>query len=80
MNRPNNNNRSTRIILGLIIAIGLGGARTEKIWAEALSGLDLRPTHVSLVQLGHEPFDPRRVPASGGMASRLLSGITVKHT
>ena len=79
MTRPNNNNRSLRIGLGLVIAIGLGGARTEKIWAEAFNGLDLTPTPVSLIHAGHEPFDPRRVPQSGGMASRLLSGITVKH-
>ena len=25
------------------------------------------------------PFDPRRVPPSGGMASRLLAGIIVTH-
>ena len=25
------------------------------------------------------PFDPRRVPPSGGMASRLLAGIIVSH-
>ena len=79
MTRPNNNNRSLRIALGLAVAIGLAGARTEKIWAEAFNGLDLAPTHVSLLKMAHEPFDPRRVPQSGGMASRLLSGITVNH-
>lgn len=79
MTRPNNNNRSLRTTLGLVIALGLGAARTEKIWAEAFNGLDLRPTHVSLIHKNHEPFDPRRVPPSGGMASRLLSGITVNH-
>ena len=26
-----------------------------------------------------KPFDPRRVPPSGGMASRLLAGIIVNH-
>ena len=79
MTRPNNNTRSLRIALGLVVAIGLAGARTEKIWAEAFNGLDLAPTHVSLLKMAHEPFDPRRVPPSGGMASRLLSGITVNH-
>ncbi len=79
MTRPNNINRSLRIALGLVVAVGLAGARTEKIWAEAFNGLDMRPTQVSLVNIGHEPFDPRRVPQSGGMASRLLSGITVNH-
>ena len=79
MSRPNKNNRNLRAALGLIIVIGLGAARTEKIWAEAFNGLDQAPTHVSLIQMAHEPFDPRRVPQSGGMASRLLSGITVNH-
>ena len=79
MTRPNNKNRSLHAALGLVLAIGLGGARTEKIWAEAFNGLDLRPTQVTLVHPGHEPFDPRRVPQSGGMASRLLSGIVVKQ-
>ena len=79
MTRPNNKNRSFHAALGLVLAIALGGARTEKIWAEALGGLDLRPVQVSLIHLGHEPFDPRRVPQSGGMASRLLAGITVKQ-
>jgi hypothetical protein len=79
MTRPNNNTRSLRIALGLLVAIGLAGARTEKIWAEAFNGLDLSPAHVSLLKMAHEPFDPRRVPQSGGMASRLLSGITVNH-
>jgi hypothetical protein len=79
MTRPNNKNRSLHAALGLVLAIGLGGARTEKIWAEAFNGLDLRPAQVSLIQRFHEPFDPRRVPQSGGMASRLLAGIVVKQ-
>jgi hypothetical protein len=79
MTRPNNKNRSLPPILALVIALGLGLARTEKIWAEAFNGLDMRPTQVSLIHDHPEPFDPRRVPPSGGMASRLLSGIIVKH-
>ena len=79
MTRPNNKNHHFRAILGLLIAVGLGGARTEKIWAEALNGLDLTPPHVSLLKMNHEAFDSRRVPQSGGMASRLLSGIRVDH-
>lgn len=79
MNRPNNQNRNLRAILGLLIIVGLGAARTEKIWAEAFNGLDLAPLHVSLPKMNHEAFDPRRVPQSGGMASRLLSGIRVNH-
>ena len=79
MSRPNNKNRSLPPILALVIALGLGLARTEKIWAEAFNGLDFQPTQVSLVHDHPEPFDPRRVPPSGGMASRLLSGIIVNH-
>ncbi len=79
MNRPNNNNRHFRAILGLIIVFGLGAARTEKIWAEAFNGLDVGGAAITLPHDAHEPFDPRRVPQSGGMASRLLSGIIVKH-
>jgi hypothetical protein len=79
MSRPNKKNRSLPPILVLAIALGLGLARTEKIWAEAFNGLDLQPTHVSLIHDHPEPFDPRRVPPSGGMASRLLSGIIVNH-
>jgi hypothetical protein len=40
MTRPNNKNRTFHAALGLVLAIALGGARTEKIWAEALGGLD----------------------------------------
>ena len=79
MTRPYNNNRSLRTILGLVVAVGLVAARTEKIWAEAFNGLDWQPTHVSMAHDLPEAFDPRRVPQSGGMASRLLSGITVNH-
>jgi hypothetical protein len=79
MNRPNNKNRSFHACLGLVLAIGLGGTRTEKIWAEALSSLDLAPVQVTLIHRGHEPFDPRRVPQSGGLSGRLLAGITVKQ-
>ena len=79
MNCPNNKKRNLRAILGLLIVVGLGGARTEKIWAEALNGLDMEPPHVSLLKMNHEAFDPRRVPQSGGMASRLLAGIRVNH-
>ncbi|MGH6855049.1 MAG: hypothetical protein ACREDX_01925 [Aestuariivirga sp.] len=79
MSRPLNQIRSLRIALGVIIALGLGAARSEKIWAEALNDLHGGETAVSQLQQGHAPFDPRRVPQSGGMASRLLAGIIVKH-
>ncbi len=68
-----------RIALGIIIALGLGAARSEKIWAEVLGNLHGGETVISQLQQGHAPFDPRRVPQSGGMASRLLAGITIKH-
>ena len=80
MIRPNNKKiRSLPPIAAMVIALAIGLVRTEKTWAEAFNGLDLAPTHVSLLKMAHEPFDPRRVPQSGGMASRLLSGITVNH-
>ena len=79
MSRSDNKKRSLPPILALLIILGLGLARTEKTWAEALGGLDLHPTQVSLAHDHPEPFDPRRVPPSGGMASRLLAGIFVKH-
>ena len=80
MTRPNNNKtRSLPPIAAMVIAVALGLVRTEKTWAEALNGLDWQPTHVSMVQDHPEAFDPRRVPASGGMASRLLAGIIVTH-
>jgi hypothetical protein len=44
-----------------------------------VGGLDFQPTQVSMVHDHPEPFDPRRVPPSGGMASRLLAGIIVTH-
>jgi hypothetical protein len=80
MTRPNNKKiRSLPPIAALVIAAAIGLVRTEKTWAEALNGLDWQPTHVSMVQNHPEAFDPRRVPASGGMASRLLAGIIVTH-
>ena len=80
MTRPNNKKiRSLPPIAAMVIAVAIGLVRTEKTWAEALGGLDFQPTHVSMVHDHPEPFDPRRVPPSGGMASRLLAGIIVTH-
>jgi len=71
---------SLRIALSLSLAIGIGLARTEKIWAQNLDGLDTAPVSISMpTPEGHEPFDPRRVPQTGGGASRLLAGLNVKH-
>jgi hypothetical protein len=80
MTRPNNKKiRSLPPIAALVIAAAIGLVRTEKTWAEAFNGLDWQPTHVSMVHDHPEAFDPRRVPPSGGMASRLLAGIIVTH-
>ena len=80
MTRPNNNKiRSLPPVAAMVIAVAIGLVRTEKTWAEALGGLDFQPTHVSMVHDQPAPFDPRRVPPSGGMASRLLAGIIVTH-
>jgi hypothetical protein len=73
-------NQSPKIaaILGLVIAASLGVARSEKVWAEVLGHQGPGPLGYENSALGHQPFDPRRVPQSGGMASRLLAGFTVK--
>ena len=79
MERLHDNSHCLRAALGLVIAIGLGASRTEKLWAEEFAGWNFTPIHCSLPQDGGMPFDPRRVPQSGGMAARLLSGPGVKH-
>ena len=79
MSRPDKSRRFLLAAMSLVIAIGLGAARTEKLWTEVLGGLDLSAPHLSVAHENPAPFDPKRVPQSGGMASRLLAGITVKH-
>jgi hypothetical protein len=80
MIRPNNKKtRSLPPIAAMVIAVAIGLVRTEKTWAEACNGLDWQPPHVSMAHDHPEAFDPRRVPPSGGMASRLLAGILVTH-
>ena len=80
MIRPNNKKiRSLPPIAAMVIAVAIGLVRTEKTWAEAFNRLDWQPTHMSMVHDHQEAFDPRRVPPSGGMASRLLAGIIVSH-
>jgi hypothetical protein len=66
-------------MLALVLAIGLGATRTEKLWAELAE--QLRPQAAALLEPLSEgaqhPFDPRRVPQSGGQSGRLLAGIAV---
>lgn len=69
-----------KAVLGLVLALGIAATRSEKLLAEILSGLphEAAITLSSTVPVSPEPFDPARVPQSGGMASRLLAGIGVK--
>ena len=67
-------------VLGLVLALGIAATRTEKLFAEMQSSLP-HEAGVALFSADHavpEHFDPARVPQSGGMASRLLAGISVK--
>jgi len=73
-------NKKLQAIFGLAIGICIGVTRTEKLLAEMQSDLPHEKS-VVVTSLGHvvpEPFDPARVLPSGGMASRLLAGISVK--
>ncbi|CAN5138658.1 hypothetical protein BH10PSE7_BH10PSE7_40440 [soil metagenome] len=71
--------KSIQIGLGLIVAFGIAATRSEKVMAEIWGDLGgTTRAEFQSPQRGHEPFDPARVPQSGGMASRLLAGITVK--
>ncbi len=69
--------RFLRIALGLLVALGIAATRSEKLFAETFAGLPAAPVIV-IAQGSGTPFDPRRVPQSGGMASRLLAGVGVK--
>lgn len=69
--------KNLQIALGLVLAIGVAATRTEKLFAEMQASLP-HETGWMISAIGHnlpEPFDPARVPQSGGMASRLLAGI-----
>src|SRR5690242_20419519 len=69
-----------RALLGLTVAFGIGATRSEKLIAELYSCLP-HEAGVVLSTCDHavpEPFDPARVPVSGGMAARLLAGISVR--
>ena len=66
--------------LGLALALGIAATRTEKLLAEMQAAL-LERTNVAISPPAEglpELFDPARVPVSGGLAARLLAGITVK--
>jgi hypothetical protein len=72
--------KNLQIVLGLAVALGIAATRTEKVLVEVQTRL---PHHAGIVlsAIDHalpEPFDPARVPPSGGMASRLLAGVSVK--
>jgi hypothetical protein len=72
--------KNLQIVVGLTVAFGIAATRTEKLFVEMQSSLH-HETEYALSTLGHnlpEPFDPARVPQSGGMAARLLAGISVK--
>ncbi|MFZ5676960.1 MAG: hypothetical protein ACOZAM_28700 [Pseudomonadota bacterium] len=69
--------KNLQVALGLVVAIGIAATRTEKLFVEMQASLP-HETDRMISGLGHnlpEPFDPARVPQSGGMASRLLAGI-----
>ena len=64
------------------MAFGIAATRTEKLFTEMQANLP-HEMGVALSSAGHdlpERFEPARVPQSGGMASRLLAGITVKFS
>jgi hypothetical protein len=68
---------SIEAVLGLVLALGIGATRTEKLLAEMQTSLP-HETQISLSSAEHslpERFDPARVPTSGGMAARLLAGV-----
>jgi hypothetical protein len=69
--------RYLRIALGLLVALGIAATRAEKLYAETFAELP-KPVPAFTAHGGGSPFDPRRVPQSGGMAARLLAGIKVK--
>jgi hypothetical protein len=75
MERPLNENRLLRASLGILVAAALGGARTERVWAETFAKFDVSGARISVPISQGEPFEPAPVPSSGGMASRLLAGI-----
>jgi len=69
--------KNLQVALGLVVAIGIAATRTEKLFAEMQAALP-HEAGTEISAAGHNfpvPFDPARVPMSGGMASRLLAGI-----
>lgn len=71
--------RNVQVALGLLVALGIAATRTEKLLAEMEASLP-HEAGKAIGGAGHAlpvPFDPARVPLSGGMASRLLAGIGV---
>lgn len=76
---PRTARKNLRIVIGLTVAFSIAATRTEKLFAEMQASVP-RQTTVMFSAVDHalpQPFDPERVPQSGGMASRLLAGIGV---
>lgn len=69
--------KTLQIALGLIVALGIAATRSEKIFSELAAAIP-HTAAIAAAGDGQTPFDPARVPQSGGMASRLLAGIVVK--
>ena len=72
--------KNLQIVLGLVVALGILATRTEKLFAEIEASLPHKTVSMAL-STDHalpQPFDPARVPQSGGMAARLLAGISAK--
>lgn len=72
--------KTLEVAFGLCVIFGVAATRTEKLFAEMQLALPDRAgaTISSPAQGLPELFDPARVPVSGGMAARLLAGISVK--
>ena len=72
--------KNLQIAVGLVVALGILATRTEKLLAEMQASVPHETAFTSL-SADHalpQPFDPARVPQSGGMAARLLAGISAK--
>ena len=72
--------KNLQTALGLVVALAILATRTEKLFAEIEASLPHKAVAMAM-SADHalpQPFDPARVPQSGGMAARLLAGISAK--